>query len=200
MKSSMVVCLLALKFVAATPLRAQSHPWSLGASAVYSDFRGGLQDPGGITFEPSSRFEIGAVAARWWTGWGVQFEAGWANGHLSSRDSTGDQLQLDALSAGFDRIRGSVLAGIRILAVGQGSISVLVGPTFDVWHGDDKWRPRLGGQARLALTAPVGRLLLENYLGYSLSGSPFDDDESPPGFERTTLHAISVGIELRWRL
>ncbi len=200
MKSNLVVCLLALICLAPGPLRAQSHRWSLGATAVYSDFRGGLRDPGGITFEPSSRFEVGVVTARMWSGWGLQFEAGWANGHLSSRDSTGDQLQLDALGAGFDRIRGSVLAGIRILAVGEGSISVLAGPTFDVWHADDKWRPRLGAQARLALTAPVGSLLLENYLGYSLSGSPFDDDEVPPGFERTTLKAISVGIELRWRL
>ncbi|HTO74071.1 MAG TPA: hypothetical protein VMJ30_09630 [Gemmatimonadales bacterium] len=181
-------------------LAGQAGGWSLGVSTAYSDFRGGLRDPSGITFEPSSRFNFALEAARTFEKWELQFGLGWAAGHLSSRDSTGEALQIDALDAGFDRLRGSVSFGIRLAGVGEGKLSLLAGPTFDLWHGDDKWRPRLGGEARLALTAPLGKLCLENYLGYSLSGSPFNADEFPAEFERTALNAISVGIALRWKL
>lgn len=178
---------------------ALAGQWSLGASAAYSDFRGGLRDPTGFTVEPSSRFEFGVVATRTWDRWEMELGLGWAPGHLSSRDST-ESLQLDVLSEGLPRYRFSALIGLRLAKVGPGRLSLLAGPSFDLWHGDDIWRPRLGAQARLALEAPLGKLLVRNYLGYSISGSPFNESEFPPDFTRPMLQAISVGIELGWQL
>jgi hypothetical protein len=170
--------------------------WSLGAFAAYSDFRGGFEDPSGFTIEPSSRFEFGISGARGFGKWDLVLELGWAPGHLSSRDSTGESLQLDVLSEGLPRYRATALAGFKLASVGPGRLSLMAGPSFDLWHGDDKWRPRLGAQARLALEAPLGHLRLRNYLGYSLSGSPFEASEFPPDSSLPVLQAISLGVEI----
>jgi hypothetical protein len=150
--------------------------------------------------EPSSRFEFGIAATRTVDAWDISVGLDVAPGHLSSRDSTGESLQLDVLSEGLPRYRLSALVGLRLTEVGPGRLSLLAGPSFDLWHGDDIWRPRLGGQLRLVLEAPLGRMLVRNYLGYSLSGSPFNASEFPPEFARPMLQAISLGVEIGRRL
>jgi len=182
------------------PPAALEAQWSLGALAVYSDFKGGARDPSGLTLEPSSRFEFGIGAARDIGRWQLQFELGWAPGHLSSRDSTGETLQLDVLAEGLPRYRATALFGRQLTALGAGRLSLMAGPTLDLWQGDGDTRPRVGGQVRLVLEAPLGRLLLQNYLGYSLSGSPFNASEFTSDIARPALQAISLGVEIRMRL
>lgn len=182
------------------PVHAQTGGWALGVMTAYSDFWGGVRQTSGITFEPSSRLEFGVSAMRTFQAWQVEAEVSYAPGHLSSRDSTGKALQIDLIGESFPRLRIAPLIGFRLVAVGEGRLAFKVGPTFDLWHENDKLRPRFGGQARLVLEAPVGGLVLEDYLGYSLSGSPFDESELSPGLTRTTLQAISLGVEIRLRL
>jgi hypothetical protein len=191
---------LVLMVVVLARPRLLEAQWSLGVTAAYSDFRGGIRDPSGVTLEPSSRFHIGISATRTLDAWEIAVGLDWAPGHLSSRDSTGESLQLDVLSEGLPRYRLSALVGLRLAEVGPGRLSLLAGPSFDLWHGDDIWRPRLGGQLRLVLEAPMGRLLVRNYLGYSLSGSPFNASDFPPDFARPMLQAISLGVEIGLRL
>jgi hypothetical protein len=50
------------------------------------------------------------------------------------------------------------------------------------------------------LEAPLGSLLVRNFLGYSLSGSPFNASDFPPDFARPMLQAISLGVEIGLRL
>jgi hypothetical protein len=181
-------------------LPAQADGWSLGLTGSYSDFRGGARDGTGVTFEPSTRLDIGASAARQFGVWQVEAALSWAPGHLSSRDSTGQVAQLDFLGESFPRVRVAPLIGRRLAAIGEGQLALLLGPTVDLWHQDDQVRSRFGGQARLALQAPLGGLVVQNFVAYSISGSPFNESELPPGVGRENLQAISLGVEIRLRL
>lgn len=179
---------------------AQASGWSLGVVAGYSDFRGGVRDADGVTIEPSSRLEFGLSVARGFDAWQLEADVKWAPGHFSSRDSTGQTLQIDLLGESFPQLRLAPLIGRRLAAIGEGRVALLLGPTFDLWHADDRLRPRLGGQLRLALEAPVGGLLVQNFVAYSISGSPFDASELPPDVIRSTLQAFSLGVAIRLRL
>ncbi|MEO8032358.1 MAG: hypothetical protein ABJC74_04505 [Gemmatimonadota bacterium] len=194
------VIALMMALVATTPLAAQRSAWSLGLTGAFSDFRGGARDPGGISVEPSSRPELGLVLGsstpRWW----FDLSLTWAPGHLSTRDSTGEAIQVDILRESFPRLRIGPLLGRTVVGIGQGALAIQAGPLFDLWSGDDTIRPRFGGQLRLVLEAPLGALLLRNYLGWSVEGSPFNESEFGPTIRRPAVQALSAGIELRLKL
>ena len=103
-------------------------------------------------------------------------------------------------SSRLPRYRAALLIGLRLTTLGQGELLFLAGPTFDIWNGAGETRTRFGGQLRLALEAPLGPLRLQNYLGYSLSGSLFNASEFPPEIARTAQQVLSLGVEVRLRL
>ena len=181
-------------------LFAQSDGWTIGLFTAYSGFSGGARDPSGIVVEPNTRLEFGATATRSLGAWRLEGNLAWAPGHLITRDSTGQLLQLEFLAQDLPRYRAALLVGLRLTALGQGELLFLAGPTFDIWNGAGETRTRFGGQLRLALEAPLGPLRLQNYLGYSLSGSLFNASEFPPEIARTAQQVLSLGVEVRLRL
>ncbi len=192
-----VLAMTATGFGLTTPLAAQ---WSLGAAGSYTDFHGGARDQPGVTAEPSSRFESGISVRHSSPHWEFGLSVSWAPGHLSTRDSTGQALQIDALSVGFTRYRLAPSISRKLFGVGAGRVMAVLGPVLDLWNGDDQARPRLGGQIGAALEAPLGSWVLRNFVMFGVEESPFNADEFGPTIRRPALQAFSIGMELQLKL
>lgn len=183
------------------PLAAQGSGWYLGALVAWSDFSGGARGiDNGVTLEPSSRLHYGLTFARRAGPWRLELATSWAPGHLSSRDSTGNAVQIDVLNQSYARLQFGLLAGRRLITLGGGEVGLSAGPVASIWSGQERIRPRLGGQLQLSLSAPMGRFELRNYVGWAVEGSLFDEDEAGPSVERRTVTVISLGMQLGWKL
>jgi hypothetical protein len=185
---------------AATPprLSAQARPWSAGVEAAWNGFSGGVTNQAGSRILPSNRFAFSAIGARELGRWQLRLEAGVAGGHLVGRDSA-STVELARRDTGMSRYRIEPLVGREVAGLGSGSLLVSLGPTLDWWRLEGNTRFTIGGEIRVAVQAPLGRVLLENYLGLGIAPQPFPTVELAPDVTTHTLSTLALGLSLRWR-
>ncbi len=190
---------LALASNTATSLEGQSRPWAAGLELSYNAFAGGATGPQGSKAFPSDRFAYAVVGSRELGAWLLRLEAGYAPGHLAARDS-GATVEITQLTTSMPRTRIEPLVGRSVARMGNGALLLYLGPTLDWWRLDGFTRFTIGGEARLALQAPLGRLVLENYIGFGLAPQPFPAEELDPTITTHTLQTFTLGLSLRVRL
>jgi hypothetical protein len=97
------------------------------------------------------------------------------------------------------RYRFEPLVGRSIVPIGAGGLVFYAGATLDWWRLDEETRFTLGGEARLALQAPLGRLVLENYLGFGIAPQPYPPVELTPDLTTHPTETVALGFSLRYR-
>lgn len=190
--------LLTLLLNPAVSLGAQSRPWAAGLELGYSAFSGGATNPLGAVALPSNRVAFTAVGTRELGQWWLRLEAGYAPGHLAARDSA-STIEITQLETSMPRTRIEPMVGRSVAGMGSGALVVYLGPTLDWWRLDGFTRFTIGGEARLALQAPLGRLVLENYVGFGLAPHPFPSEDLDPAITTHTLETLALGLSLRLR-
>ena len=200
-------CAGMLAFVTATtlwsaPCPAQGIPprWELRLAGQWIGFSGGLETPVGTsdqaTFSPEDRFGLEISGARQFGRWEAELDvaASWGN-------VTGEAGQLRItdpnLSANLTQL--SATMGYRVLQFARGDIVLAAGPTLGLWSlggFESDNATTWGGQVRLSLHVPLGRVALTNSVGYELSGSPFPLPSDVPDARLTSLSCLTVGIGL----
>lgn len=182
----------------AAGLEAQERPWAAGLEVSYNAFAGGATDTEESRVLPTNRFGLTALGT--WSAklWILRLEAGFAPGHLAGRDS-GSTIELVQLGTSMPRYRIEPLIGWTATRLGDGALVLYLGTTLDWWRLDGYTRFTIGGEARLALQAPLGRVLLESYIGFGLAPQPFPAEELDTTITTHTLETLALGVSLRYR-
>ena len=91
---------------------------------------------------------------------------------------------------------------LRVARFGTGiEVRLDAGPTIDVWNFDGERRNRVGGRAAAALEWPLARTLTGSLrVSGTLSGSAFDEADTPGGVERRATRRVGVAVGLRYEL
>jgi len=197
--SLLVIALAISAHRPATGLEAQDRPWAAGLQVSYNAFAGGATNTEESRVLPTNRFGLTALGSWSANRWVLRLEAGIARGHLVGRDSS-STIELVQLGTSMPRYRIEPLMGWRMTPVGAGALLLYLGPTLDWWRLDGYTRFTIGGEVRLALQAPLGRLLLENYIGYGLAPQPFPAQALDPTIATHALQTLALGLSLRVRL
>jgi hypothetical protein len=179
-------------------LEAQERPWAAGLEINYNAFAGGASDTEESRVLPTNRFGLTALGTWSAKQWILRLEAGFAPGHIAARDS-GSTIELVQLGSSMPRYRIEPLIGRTVTRAGAGVLVVYLGPTLDRWSLDAYTRFTIGGEVRLSLQAPLGRVLLENYIGFGLAPHPFPAEELDPTITTHTLETLALGVSLRYR-
>ena len=180
-------------------LQAQERPWSVGVEGTYNSFSGGATDQSGSRILPTDRFGFSVLGARALGPWLLRMEVGMATGHIVGSDS-GSTVELTRLTTSMPRYRIEPLGGRLVTGLGSGGLFVYVGPTLDWWRLDGYTRFTLGGEARLAVQAPLGRFVLENYVGVGIAPQPFPPADLTPEITTQSLVTFTLGLSLRYRI
>jgi hypothetical protein len=198
-RRALSLLLFALASNPAARLEGQSRPWAAGLELGYNAFAGGATDPKGSKALPSDRFAFAALGTRELGEWWLRLEVAYASGHLAARDS-GSTIEVTQLATSMPRTRIEPLVGRSVARMGNGALLFYLGPTLDWWRLDGFTRFTVGGEARLAVQAPLGRVVLENYIGFGLAPQPFPAEELDPAITTHTLQTLALGLSLRVRL
>lgn len=192
------LAILVLAPAAIRPLAAQSRPWAAGLEFGYNIFAGGVTDPQESRVLPSDRFDLTVLGAREIGPWALRMEVGFAPGHLTGQDS-GSTLEVTRLDTSLPRYRIEPMVGRSIVQIGSGRLMLYVGPTLDWWRLDGETRFTVGGEGRLAIQAPLGRLVLEDYLGFGIAPQPYPPGELTPDLTTHPTETLALGFSLRYR-
>ncbi|MFI5209929.1 MAG: hypothetical protein ACHQ2E_05750 [Gemmatimonadales bacterium] len=197
--SRLLIAMAGLTAVHADGVSAQGRPWAAGLQAAWNGFSGGATDSLESRVLPSDRFGFSALGTRELGEWVLRLELSVAPGHLAGSDS-GSTVELVQLKTSMPRYRIEPLVGRKLANLGEGAVVLYLGPTLDWWRLEGFTRFTIGGEVRLALQAPLGRLVLENYIGFGLAPQPFPSEELDPAITTHTLETLALGLSLRVRL
>ena len=91
---------------------------------------------------------------------------------------------------------------LRVARFGTGvEARVEAGPAIDLWNFDGERRNRVGGRAAAIAEWPLARALTGSLrVSGTLSGSVFDQADTPAGVERRATRRFGVAIGLRYQL
>jgi hypothetical protein len=180
----------------------RAAPWAggwwlaLGAEGVrFSAIASSTDGPpdAAAHLRPSRRTGVHLALAKGLGSWRAQLEAGWAQG---GAEAGNESLAVRDKSLDLSRYRLAPGVERRVVVVGTGELALALAATFDLWRADGNTRPRVGGEGRVALRLPLGRVALENRLTAGVSGSPLDAEDVGEGFERTALSWLGFGVAL----
>lgn len=180
---------------------AQHGRWGLSADVALTRFWGGSHPVGSATpadatparpYRPTS---VGIRLDRELGGARVAVGLRYAGAGLGIEGS-----DLSVVAKGvFDWVEVAPELGVRIASAQGNSVFVFGGPVVDLWKPrDTTTRTRLGGRAGLELNVPFSsRVSALVRASAAVTGSIFEPDEVPPGFERGAMSRCSVGLGLR---
>jgi hypothetical protein len=196
---------LLLSLLAAPPPLAAQAPadetgWHLGVGveAVRFGHVAVSQAAPGVAAEvrPSGRPAFQLSVGRKYGAWGVDFEVGWAGGHIEAGN---DALSIQDRTSDVSRHRLAVGIARRVAAAGSGTIAIALAPTLDLWAVDGESRVRAGAEGRLVLRVPLGAVELENRVGVGFSGNPIEATDLGEVSDLRGLRTVLVGVGLRFR-
>jgi hypothetical protein len=145
---------------------------------------------------PSGRRAIHLSVGREYASWGLEFEAGWAGGHLEAGN---DALSIQDRTTDVSRYRLAIGVVRKIADAGDGVIGVAVASVLDLWAVGGDTRARAGAEGRLVLRVPLGSVELENRIGVGFSGNPLEASDVGEVSDLRGLQSMFVGVGLRFR-
>jgi hypothetical protein len=151
------------------------------------------------SLRPTARLGVHLGLSRSLGAWEADIGAEYAGGQVEAYNAA---LKIVDRTAPITRYRIGDAVGRRLIGAGAGYFAVLLGPTVDMWAVDGEHRVRVGGEVRVALRLPLGKVELENRITVGLSASPIEaDDVGAGGVKRPRGRSPSVqdcGSRLRF--
>jgi len=193
--------MIVLLTIPAATLAGQEQTWRVTATAAQAWFSGGLDDTtttqGNWALTPNVTWGVAADRAV------GKVRVGLGLSYTSSHVQVSDD-QVTLIEGTLDLSQVGVAAFMTVPLVRLGSegaaIDLSAGPVLGIWSlTDADARTRIGGAARLQLTAPLApswHLLAT--VGGSVAGSPFGTSDLPDPFEATTLWATTAGLGMQY--
>lgn len=189
--------------LAALPLRAvaQQSRWGLSADVALNRFWGASHSVGSVSpidnapARPYRPTAVGIRIDRELSGARIALGLRYAGAGLGVE---GADLSVVAKGA-FDWFEIAPELGIKLASVQGNSIYLFGGPVADLWKPrDTPSRTRIGGRAGLELNVPFSpRVSALVRASAAVTGSVFEADEVPLGYERRAMSRGSVGLGLR---
>lgn len=144
---------------------------------------------------PTDRWGVSVGVARRMGAWEPAFELGWADGDVEAVNSL---VSLTDKTLDMSRVRIAPMLARRVAGLDRGELLLALGPTLELWSvGGAPLRLRVAPAARVALRLGVGRVSLENAVAFSISGSPYTQDELPESVVRRSLRTLAVSTGVR---
>ncbi|HEY7026046.1 MAG TPA: hypothetical protein VH438_00430, partial [Gemmatimonadales bacterium] len=127
--------------------------------------------------------------------WEGRVDLGYAKGNLYGESNAA---AIRDKTTHSQRLRAAFTIARRIVSFEGSRLQIEAGPTFDYWDTETlSERGSVGGRVGLSLLMPLGGMILENNVGFGISGNPFSENDIPAGARMRTFTTFSVGAGLR---
>ncbi len=184
--------------LAATPWRPLPAQWGISAELGVARFGGTSRDSSGATVGPYRPTTFGLRLDRTLGRARVAVDILYAKTGLA-----GEERGVAVVQYGTGSLWEIAPAvSLRVARFGTGvEARVEAGPAIDLWNFDGERRNRVGGRAAAIAEWPLARALTGSLrVSGTLSGSVFDQADTPAGVERRATRRFGVAIGLRYQL